>query len=290
MQVGYYPGCSLTSTAKDFDQSIRTILKAGGIAVEEIPDWNCCGASAAKSLSEELDMSLSYRNLANAEEAGLRRILSPCPSCYSHLKHTHDQVTHDRAAADRLEKIVGKAYKGETEAKHLLDFIKEDLGLDRLQASLKTSLRDLKVASYYGCLNRLPGVQLDDRENPVLMDEIIQVLEAEPLDWSHKSECCGASLAITRTDIALRLIQSILQSAEERGAECIAVVCPLCQSNLDTRQGDLNRRYKTPHQIPILYISQLIGLAQGQSISQLGIDRLIVNPRELLLKKEILRQ
>lgn len=290
MQVGYYPGCSLESTAKEFDLSIRAIFEEMEVSLKEIPDWNCCGASPAHSLNEELAIALPYRNLVKAEEAGLNKIVSPCPACYSHLKHTHERVTKDAHLADRLQAIVGKRYGGKTESKHLLDFIKEDIGLQQLRSRMKTSLKGLRVASYYGCLTRLPGVSLDDVENPVIIDEIIDALGGEPLDWSHKTECCGASLSVTRTEIALRLVRSILEAAREKGAECIAVICPLCQSNLDARQGDIFRKYGTLYDTPILYMSQLIGLTQSLGFSRLGIDRLIINPIALLSKRGIIEK
>lgn len=290
MQVGYYPGCSLESSAKEFDLSIRAVLKKMEISLREIPDWNCCGASPAHYLNEELSLALPYRNLVKAEEADFDRVISPCPACYSHLKHTHEEVAKDNHLRDRLRTIVGKEYQGRVVAKHLLDFIKEDIGLDRLKASLQTSLKGLKVASYYGCLTRLPGVHLDDVENPTLMDEIVQTIGGESLDWSHKTECCGASLSISRTEIALRLVNSILEAAQEKGAECIAVVCPLCQSNLDTRQGDINKKFGTSYKIPILYLSQLIGLTQKLGYSQLGLDRLVISSNTILLEKGIIEK
>ncbi len=285
MRVGYYPGCSLESSAKEFDLSLRAIFEAMEISLQEIPDWNCCGASPAHSLNEELGMALPYRNLVKAEEAGLKKILSPCPACYSHMRHTHEKVALDRSLGDRLQKIVGKGYQGSLESKHLLDFIKEDVGLGQLKSSMKHSLKGLRVASYYGCLTRLPGVNLDDVENPIILDEIVEVLGGKPLDWSHKTECCGASLSLTQTEIALRLVRSILEAAEEKGAECIAVVCPLCQSNLDARQGVV---YK--NKMPIFYITQLIGLTQGLGYAKLGLDGLIVSPRDLLRKRGILEK
>ena len=290
MQVGYYPGCSLESSAKEFDLSIRAIFEEMGISLKEIPDWNCCGASPAHYLNEELAVALPYRNLVKAEEAGLDKVISPCPACYSHLKRVHEEVAKDSRLADRLQTIVGKAYQGKVESKHLLDFIKEEISVERLKASIKTSLNGLKVVSYYGCLTRLPGVDIDDQENPILMDEIIGALGGEPLDWSHKTECCGASLSVSRTEIALRLVHSILEAAKERGAECIAVVCPLCQSNLDARQGDIFKKYGTLFKIPTLYISQLIGLTQRLGFAQLGLNRLVINPNDLLLEKGIIEK
>jgi heterodisulfide reductase subunit B len=290
MQVGYYPGCSLESSAKEFDLSIRATFKEMGVSLREIPDWNCCGASPAHSLNEELAIALPYWNLVKAEEAGLDKIVSPCPACYSHLKHIHEEVVKDSHLADRLQTIIGKGYGGKTESKHLLDFIKEDIGLERLKSSMKTSLKGLKVVSYYGCLTRLPGVNLDDVENPVMMDEVVQALGGETINFSHKTECCGASLSITRTEIALRLVNAILESAQEKGAECIAVVCPLCQSNLDTRQGDINKRYGVRFNMPVLYLSQLIGLTQNLGSKQLGLDRSVHSPAEILLKRGIIEK
>lgn len=288
MQVGYYPGCSLESSAKEFDLSIRAIFQAMEVSLKEIPDWNCCGASPAHYLNEELAMALPYRNLVNAEEACLEQVLSPCPACYSHLKHIHEEISKDPHLAERLEAIVGKRYGSGVASKHLLDFLKEDIGLERLKSSVKSPLNGLKVVSYYGCLTRLPGVKIDDMENPILMDEIVEAMGGESVNWSHKTECCGASLSVSRTEIALRLVRSILEAAQEKGAECIAVVCPLCQSNLDARQGDINKKYGTSYQIPILYLPQLIGLAQKLGYTQLGLDRLIISPHDLLVEKGIL--
>lgn len=285
MQVGYYPGCSLESSAKEFDLSLRAIFQEMGISLQEIPDWNCCGASPAHSLSEELGMALPYRNLAKAEEAGLREIISPCPACYSRMKHTHEKVALDRSLADRLRTLVGKDYRGSSESKHILDFLKEDIGLKRLKSKMKRSLKGLRVASYYGCLTRLPGVKIDDVENPVMMDEMVEALGGKSLDWSHKTECCGASLSLTRTEIALRLVRSILEAAEEKGAECIAVVCPLCQSNLDVRQSLVYKK-----KMPILYITQLIGLTQGIGYAKLGLDGLIIGSRDLLQERGIIEK
>jgi heterodisulfide reductase subunit B len=285
MQVGYYPGCSLESSAKEFDLSLRAIFEEMRISLREIPDWNCCGASSAHSLSEELGMALPYRNLAKAEESGLRKVISPCPACYSNMKKTHEEVALDRSLAERLRTIAGKDYQGSVASNHILDFLREDIGLERLKSSMKRSLNGLRVASYYGCLTRLPGVKIDDVENPMIMDEIVEALGGKSLDWSHKTECCGASLSLKRTEIALRLVRSILEAAEEKGAECIAVACPLCQSNLDVRQGIVYKK-----KMPILYITQLIGLAQGLGYGKLRLDGLIVSSRDLLRKRGIIEK
>jgi heterodisulfide reductase subunit B len=204
------------------------------------------------------------------------------------LKHVHEEVIKHSPLAKRLREIVGKEYQKRVASKHLLDFLKKDIGLDRLKSSIKVPLNGLKVVNYYGCLTRLPGVDIDDLENPVTMDEIVEAIGGEALDWSHKTECCGASLSVTRTEIALRLTRSILEAAQERGAECIAVVCPLCQSNLDTRQGDINKKYGASFNIPVLYLSQLIGLTQKVEAGRLGLNRLIIPPNDILVKRGLL--
>jgi heterodisulfide reductase subunit B len=255
------------------------------ISLQEIPDWNCCGASPAHSLNEELGMALPYRNLVKAEEASLKTVVSPCPACYSHMKHIHEKVQEDASLAERLQKIVGQEYHGRVQAKHLLDFVREDIGLKQLKSSMKTSLKGLKVACYYGCLTRLPGANVDDVENPVIMDQIVEALGGESVDWSHKTECCGASLSLTRTEIALRLVKSILDAAQEKKADCLAVVCPLCHSNLDVRQSAISKKFGASYKIPVHYLTQLMGLTMGLSFGQLGLDRLLVSPADLLAKK-----
>lgn len=285
MEIGYYPGCSLESSAKEFDFSIRAILKNLGISLKEIPDWNCCGASPAHYFSEELALALPYRNLIQAEEAGLETILSPCPACYSHLTHLHKLIGRDSALHHRLTSIVGKEYHQRLISRHILDFIKEEVGLERLREKVEVPLKGLQIVSYYGCLTRLPGVGFDDVENPMIMDEIIEALGGEPIDWSFKTECCGASLSVSKTEIALRLMKGILEGATEKKADCIAVVCPLCQSNLDSRQNDINKNYGTSYKIPVIYLTQLIGLTQKVNPSQLGLNRLIIQPLKFYNKK-----
>jgi heterodisulfide reductase subunit B len=288
MSVGYYPGCSLESTAKDFDRSFRGICRVYGIELVDIPDWSCCGASAAHQLSEELAFALPYRNLVKAEEGSLKTVISPCPACYSHHVHAHKAVEERPELNDRMAEIVGRGYNKSVASRHLLDFLHRDIGLERIREEVKRPLEGLRVANYYGCLTRLPGVDIDGAENPTMMDQITSALGAESLDWSHKTECCGASLSITRTDIGLRLANEILEAAKDVNADCIAVVCPLCQSNLDMRQPDVEKKYSRSFRLPIIYLSQLIGLTLEMGIKELGLEKLIVNPVPLLQRKGLL--
>lgn len=284
MEYGYYPGCSLHGTAKEFDLSIKESFRSLGLTLKEVPDWNCCGASSAHETSEELALALSVRVLSQAEQAGLKTVVAPCAACYSRLKMANKEVLHDAALRERINHVMGQDYEGSVTVRHLTEIYKENK--DQLAASVKKPLAGLKITSYYGCLLARPKhvVDWDDTENPTTMDELVTVLGAQALDWSHKTECCGASFSFSRPDIAVRLVGNILEAAKSVCADAIAVACPLCQANLDMRQGPAEKRNQTVYGIPVVYISQLIGLAQGESAKALGLDKHMVSPARALEK------
>ena len=283
MEIGYFPGCSLHSTATEFDMSVKAVCNALDVHLTEIPDWNCCGASAAHETSEELGFALPYLNLVKAEKAQLGTVLSPCPSCFSHLIETHDKVSENNEILNRLKDVteIDTAYQGSVQNRHVLDFLHDDVGVDVIREKVTNPLEGLKTVCYYGCLTRLPGVSFDAIENPMTMETLVKALGAEALDWSHKTECCGASLSITRTEVALRLGREILEAAKRAEAQCIVVVCPLCQSNLDTRQAAINRKYGGSYALPIVYLTQLMGMAFGVPKSDLGFDKHLMSPAGL---------
>ncbi len=279
MEIGYFPGCSLHSTAQEFDLSVKAVCDVLGVHLSEIPDWNCCGASAAHETSEELGFALPYLDLVKAESAKMDTVLSPCPACFSHLMETHEKVVSDKAFGERLQSVTeSKGYEGSISNRHVLDYFMDEVGLDAIKEKVRKPLEGLKVACYYGCLTRLPGVSMDSVEHPEMMDKIVEALGAEPVDWTHKTECCGASLSITRTEISLRLGREILDAVQRSEADCVAVVCPLCQSNLDVRQAGINSKYKTSFSFPIVYLTQLMGVAFGVPKSQLGFEKHVVAP------------
>lgn len=284
MEYGYYPGCSLHGTAKEFDQSIRAMCKGMGIELKEVPDWNCCGASSGHATNEELALALAVRVLSQAEQANMKSIIAPCAACYSRLKLAHKTVLHDAKLRERINKIIGQEYKGEVTVKHIIEVLKENK--DTLVASIVKPLKGLKVVSYYGCLLARPKevVDFDDAENPVVMDEIAIALGAEAVDWSHKTECCGAGFSFSRGDITLRLVGTILDAAKQVEADVIAVACPLCHANLDMRQASATQKAGKLYEIPIIYISQLVGLAQGKDIRSLGMDKHLVDTTKALKK------
>lgn len=284
MEYGYYPGCSLHGTAKEFDLSIKESFTSLGLGLKEVEDWNCCGASSAHETSEELALALAVRILSQAEKAGQKTIVAPCAACYSRLKMANVEVAHDAGLRKRISHIIGQDYQGNVAVRHVTEIYKENK--DRLAASVTKPLAGLKIASYYGCLLARPKavVDWDDAENPTTMDELVTSLGAQALDWSHKTECCGASFSISRGDIAVRLVGDILGAAKLAGADAIAVACPLCQANLDMRQSAAERRNKTTYKLPIIYISQLIGLAQGKDAKALGLDKHMVGAEKVLEK------
>ena len=288
MKYAYYPGCSLESTGEDYGISTRAVCDALGIELEEIPGWVCCGASSAHMTSELMGLALPVKNLLLTKEQGLDMAVC-CAACYSRLKVANNAMLSGDERTANIDKLVGGEYRGTVQVKHFLEIVAQDYGLDALREQVRTELGGLKIASYYGCLLVRPpeAVHFDDVENPTSMDEIATALGAEPVDWPYKTECCGGSLSLTRTDVVLKLCRDILQMAVDAGAECIMVACPLCQANLDMRQGQINKRYKTAYQMPILYFTQLIGLALGLRPDQLGMKKLIIDPTTLLRAKAL---
>lgn len=282
MQIGYFPGCSLKSTAKEYDLSIKALCANLGVELIEIEDWNCCGATPAAALSEELSLALPLQNLIKASQQQLTSILSPCPACHSHLLLARQGVTESAPHKERLYEIVDQQCKPDIKLRHLVDFLFEDIGLNKIKESLMNPLEGIKLVPYYGCLTRLKGIEMEDKENPTMMDGIINALGAEALDWSHKTECCGASFSITKTDAVLRLVGEILEAAKAVGADALVVVCPLCQANLDMRQLELKKKSSKQFDLPVVYLSQLILRAQGKSYGEIGFNRHLVNPRILV--------
>ncbi|MDO8663136.1 MAG: CoB--CoM heterodisulfide reductase iron-sulfur subunit B family protein [Candidatus Omnitrophota bacterium] len=288
MKYAYYPGCSLHSTAKEYDLSTREVAKALGIELIEIPDWICCGATPAHITMHLLSLALPVKNIIKARAMGSYEIVTCCAACFSRLKTANYFMRTDDEHRQKVEQIVGEPYKGEVKVRHFLDVLVNDFGLKNLKGNLVKELKGLKVACYYGCLlTRPPEItELDDLEDPHLIDDLMRTIGVEPVQWPYKTECCGASFSLTKTDIVLKLSCDILQMAYDEGAQAIVVACPLCQSNLDLRQSTINKKYKKDFNLPIFYFTQLIGLALGIDGKKLGLDKHIVPPAALLGEKD----
>ncbi|MGA1825617.1 MAG: CoB--CoM heterodisulfide reductase iron-sulfur subunit B family protein [bacterium] len=286
MKFAYYPGCSLHSTAKEYDISTRVVCKELGIELQEIPDWICCGSTPAHNKDFLLSLALPISNCIWAEKEGLD-IIAPCASCYSRLKISSLEVKKDRELLERVNMTIDADYQGKINILSPLQVFSDRQSLELIMPRIKRDLSSLKVACYYGCLFSRPKevTGIEDVENPDQMDRIMESIGAESIDWSHKTECCGASLAITQSNICQRLVGEIMDAALYAKADCIAVACPLCQSNLDLRQQKGGKS-----SLPIFYITQLIGLALGISPSELGLRHLVILPHPLLLSKGIINR
>ncbi len=276
MKIGYYPGCSLKGTAKEYDESLHAVALRFGIELVEVKDWNCCGATAAHSLNKNLSIALPARDLALAEAQGFDELLVPCAACYSRLATARHEFRHDEKVRAELPKIIEMPYTGKCKPINVIEFLEKYI-VPELGGKVEKSL-GFKAACYYGCLLVRPPkiAEVERYENPDMMEKIMKALGAEPIDWAFKTECCGAGLSIAKSDIIGKLSGRIMEDAVDRGAEAVIVACPMCQSNLDMRRGEINGYLSKKINAPVLFITQAIGLALGASRTELGLDRHIV--------------
>ncbi len=286
MKIGIYPGCSLTGSARDYNESVYALAKAFGIELEQVPDWNCCGATAAHNMNKELSLALPARILANAEKHGLNELVVPCAACYSRLVVTQHELLHDPELKNRICEVIGMEFKGTTNIMNVIQFVDRFIA-NQLEGKI-TKKFNYNVACYYGCLMVRPAkiLNYDRPEDPQSMDEVMRKIGATALDWSYKVECCGAGLSISKTDMVSKLSGKIIEDATYRGAEAIIVACPMCHSNLDMRRANINRFWKSKFTIPVIYLTQAIGLAIGLTAKEVGLKRHYV-PVRLPEKKEV---
>jgi heterodisulfide reductase subunit B len=270
----YYPGCSLHGTALEYAKSTEAVCRALGIELKELEDWNCCGASSAHTVNPWLGHGLVARNLQLARATGLKEVVLPCAACYARFKETAHALG-DPATAARIEEVAGGAVPRDLAIEPLLKIVVEPERVEHLQASVVRPLKGLKLAPYYGCLlTRPPDVtHFDDPEDPQTLDQLMRVLGAEVVSWPGKTACCGSSLALSRTDVVLDLSHQLLVWAEAAGADAIVTACPMCHSNLDTRQGQMRRSGRGDHKMPVYYFTELMGVALGLGLSELGIPK-----------------
>jgi len=288
MEIGYYPGCSLRSTAREFDISLKAMCRLLGITLAEIPDWICCGTSPVHVSSQELSYVLPYKNLEKAAKQGIKELLIPCPSCLYSIHHTQEACEKDIETKNRLFEITGYLWERGLRIYHLLDFLRDFVTLEDMKEKVKRPLHGLKVAVYYGCLTRFFPAVYEDGEQPELFERVIETLGAEAVSWPGKIDCCGAGLSLTRPDIVKRLVGELLAGAKRGEADCFAVVCPLCQSNLDLRQRGITMPSGAPYSMPVIYLTQLVALALGDRGDRLGLEKLMVDARPLLKSKNLL--
>ncbi|MFC1582101.1 CoB--CoM heterodisulfide reductase iron-sulfur subunit B family protein [Planctomycetota bacterium] len=281
MEVSFYPGCTAHSTGIEFNDSMHAAFGALGVELKEIDDWNCCGGAAAHSLSKMLGLALPARNIRQAQESDLPLTIS-CAGCLNAVKTAHHAMANDPAVKAELEDVLNFSFSGKVKIQAMHEVVIETIGLDKLKAKVTKPLTGLKVASYYGCaLVRKPEVmQMGDFENPLFLDDIAEALGAEAIDWSYKTDCCGADIALTHGSVAVDLADKIIEGAREAGADCVMSSCGLCQINLDMRQSGLGGK-----KIPQLYYTELMGIAMQVGDQQEWWEKHIVNPIPLLKDK-----
>jgi heterodisulfide reductase subunit B len=276
LKVSYYPGCSLHGTAKEYDQSVRAVSRALGIELKEVDDWSCCGATSAHSTNFKLSIALPARNLVAAEKDALD-VMVPCAACFNRFKTAEHHLKADKQLKGEVEEIIGGKYHGGIAIRNPLDIIFKDIGLDALEGKVIKSLKGLKPVSYYGCLLLRPPeiCEFDDYENPVILDKILGALGADARRWSYRTDCCGGSLTISRTDIVAKMVSKIMTMAREAGANCVVTACPVCMANLDMRASDNVR-------LPVFYFTELIALALGLQGPDTWFKLHNVDPRPLI--------
>ncbi len=279
MRYLYYPGCSLKGTAVDYEESFLSVASHLGIEIKEVEDWQCCGASVAKSMNKELSEAFPTRTLVKADKEEMD-LLMPCSSCYQvHLQMVHkvqdDAALMERLSLSRIPKV-----------KHLLEVLAFDIGAEEIKQGIIRPFNGIKVLPYYGCLiaRPFPLAGRESRENPKAMEAIIEATGAQPVPFPYKVDCCGGTLLLSREKVALKLSENILKEAKRLSPDCIAVVCPLCHFMLDAKQHAVERELGEKINMPVLYITQLLGMALGLDYKELGLQRLVTSPKNLLQK------
>ncbi len=281
MKLSYFPGCSLDGTAKEYGLSTRAICERLGLELVEVPDWNCCGASSGHSTNFLLGHALAARNLILAEQQGLDLVVA-CAACFSRFKKTNIVLKENAELNRKMEGIMGIPYTGGFEIRHLLDVICNTIGLETIREKVVNPLKNLKLVPYYGCVIVRPQelTQFDDEEQPQAMDNLTEAIGAECLPWSEKTDCCGASLSLTRVDIVKKLARDIVDMGKEAGAQAIITACPLCQANLDMRYGEDG--------LPVFYFTELLGLALGIDGNS-WFERHMTDPMPLLTSLKLVK-
>jgi len=292
MKISYYPGCTLKTNAKNFEDSTLCSLKALGFEVEEINRWNCCGTVFSLAADDLIHHVAPIRNLIRTKQAGSDAVMTLCAMCYNTLKRANEKVKSDPDSLEKINNFIDYekvSYHGDVKVLHLLEILRDQVKFENLAKKVTRPLTGLAVASYYGCLLVRPKeIGLDDVENPQIMENLLAALSAKPVDFPHKTECCASYETVDNPTIVAERTYKILTSARRQGAEVVAVSCPLCAFNLDHRQKETAALYADFKKIPILYFSQLLAIALGCPEDALRLDLHSTDPKPILKQKGLL--
>ena len=283
IKVPYYPGCTLNTTAKGFDNALRASTHTLGLELVELPEWNCCGATFPLLVDNVLDLAGPARVLVAGRNAG-ERLAVACTTCYNVLRRTNHVLASDGDRREKLSFFIEADLEGDLEVLDVLQILRDEIGFDEIARRVTKPLAGLKAAAYYGCMVlRPPGeVAYDDPENPHVLDDLLVALGAQRVDYPHKSECCGSYLAVLSPETTATMASTILVSAQKNGAQLMVTNCPLCQFNLDRQQDEMTRQHSDYRSIPVLYFSQLLSVALGLEGVDAGWERHYVDPEPIL--------
>lgn len=272
----YYPGCSLHATGREYDLSTRAVFASLGIELHELEDWNCCGASSAHAVSQQLALALPARNLKLAQQAGKGDLVAPCAACYQRQRAAEQTLREDGEKRRLVEEAVDFTFDGSVRVRSPLEVLVNETGLEETVSRVRRPLADLRLAAYYGCLLvRPPEVTgFDHHEHPSSMDRLLGALGADVREWSHGTDCCGGGLSLTARPVARRLVGRLAERAREAGAAALVTACPLCQLNIEMRQGGEGRS----EPMPVFYFTELMGLAFGLPEAAKWWDTHLISP------------
>ncbi len=301
--VGYYPGCALEGTGHAYNRSTKALAKKLGLKLEEVKDWNCCGAMEVKNIDPKIQTYLSARVLSNAVNKNKQDVvMAPCNGCYHNLKKAEYDLEHDpesKKVVDELSAKSGhKPYEvGQVETIHALDWLKEAIGEEELASRVKNSLAGIKVANYYGCMYTRPrhifpekdqGADSESTLEPHFMDDLLAAAGAENVDFPLKTACCGGAHTLSDSDTSTKLVLNILEAAEASGAEVIATECPTCHSGLEMHQIRAEKVLGRKTNVKILYFTQLLGLAIGIKPRKLGVHENVSESMDFIIEKRLI--
>ncbi len=298
MKLPYYPGCTLKTTAENFDSSTIASAEALGIELVELPRWNCCGTVHALAKDDVMHYLAPIRNLVRVEqmnEEGAvddRRVVTQCAMCYNTLKRANAAAKEDAEKMEKIRDVMEKEpnYRGSVEVVHLLEVLRQG-GWDKVASRVEKPLKGLKVVPYYGCLLLRPrGFGIDDPDDPRIMEELLEALGAETLDIPFKAKCCGAYHTVQMKEVTAELSHRILLQAVDAGADMIATACPLCQFNLGDRQEEVKKIFPDFETIPVVYYTQLMALAFGLDGEATAFDQNHPDPGPILVERGLISE
>jgi heterodisulfide reductase subunit B len=280
MKVSYFPGCTLNTTGKGFDNAVRASTAAVGLELVELPNWNCCGATFPLIVDNMLELAAPAHVLVEARDAAPLEetdgvLTTACTTCYNVLQRTNKFIRAHEEERERIETFIEAEYAGEVEVRDVLHLLRDEVGFEAVREKVQKPLAGLKVACYYGCMVLRPPAEVayDDPDHPQSLDDLMAALGATPVDFAHKTECCGAYLAVKAPDVTREMVYTILRSAQAAGANAVATNCPLCQFNLDKQQAEMMKIHPSYQPVPVFYFSQLMGIALGLDSRDYGWER-----------------